>query len=165
MGDRLTAPTPLRADHDLTSFDCGNEALNVWIKTRARKSEGLSARTYVVCSAKVVVGYYSLNTGAVMRSGLPGSLKRNMPDPVPTLLIGRLAVHKDQQGQGLGSDLLKDALLRCLEVGEIAGVRAVMVQAIDEAAAAFYRKYEFQSFPQGGMTLFLPMETLERALS
>jgi len=165
MGDGLTAPAPLREDHDLSAFHCGEDSMNEWIKRRARRVEGLSARTYVICRQAEVVGYYALNTAAVMHSGLPGALKRNMPNPVPTLLIGRLAVHKDLHGLGLGGDLLRDALLRSLEVAEIAGVRAVMVQAIDEKAVAFYRKYQFQPFPQGGMTLFLPIETLERALT
>src|SRR5206468_979714 len=122
---RLRPPEPLAATHDLSRFSNGVHAsLDDWLRERARASEGLSARTYVVCANEEpnrVVGYFSISTALEQRNALPSAkLRRGMPEQVPLLLIGRLAVDAQWRGQGLGSALLSDALARCLAASEIA---------------------------------------------
>lgn len=165
----ITAPEPLQAAHDVEHFACGrHEALNIWLRDRALTSEGLSARTYVICDAANplrVVGYYTITTAMEQRTGLPGArLRRAMPEQVPLLLIARLALDQDWQGQGLGSDLLADALRRCLSASDIAGARGVIVHAIDEDAARFYEGFGFLRTPLGDLTLLLPIETLRAVM-
>lgn len=161
----LSAPVPINASqHDLTRFQCRHEALNDWLKIRAIKAEGASARTYVVCSGSQVVGYYSLVNGGVERDKAPSNLRRNMPDPVPAMLLGRLATDVSFERQGIGGGLLKDALLRTLQASKIAGLRALMVHAIDDDARAFYLARGFSEFPTDSRTLFLSIETIVKAL-
>ena len=157
-------PVPIDSTHDVAGFSCGNDALDDWLKTPALKAEGRSARTYVVCEGSVVVGYYCLATGAVARSAAPGAVRRNAPDPVPVMIVGRLAVAERCKGQGIGSGMLRDALQRVLQAAEIVGCRAALVHAIDEAAADFYSKHGFVEFPSGARAMFLVLETLRRAL-
>jgi GNAT superfamily N-acetyltransferase len=159
------APVPLNANHDVSHFDCGKEPLNSWLRTRAARNEGRASRTFVVCHRTgPVAGFYSLNTGSVQQADAPKELARNMPDPIPTLLIGRLAVDKQYQGQGLGEDLLRDALARALTVSQEAGMRAVLVHAIDQDIIPFYAGYGFKAFPGGSLTLFLPVEHIAAAI-
>lgn len=157
-------PTPLLPTHDSSAFSCGHSSLDDWLKTSALRSEGRTSRTYVVCEGNVVVGYYALATGAVAHLGAPGLLRRNAPDPVPVVLIGRLAVSRSHAGRGIGAGLLRDALLRTLEVGRTVGCRAVLVHPIDADAGRFYARFGFLPFPAGPDTLFLPLETVEAAL-
>jgi len=157
---RITPPSPLCPDHDCSRFDCGNELLNKRLAT-AHVNEGRTARTYVVCSGTKVIGYYRLATGAVKRQSLPKKIRQGNPDPVPVMLIGRLAVDQAFQGKGIGPGLLRDALLRIAGAAEVVGCRAVLVQAIDGRAAAFYSTADFIAFPSGSRTMFLPIETLE----
>jgi GNAT superfamily N-acetyltransferase len=134
-----TAPEPLDPKHKIDLFDCGEVTLNNWLKERALKSESSgAARTYVVCSDNRVVGYYCLSTGSVMRSQAPSKIRRNMPDPIPAIVVGRLAVDRNHQGQGLGKALIKDAVLRSLQASEIVGIRAILVHALNEKAKQFY---------------------------
>jgi predicted N-acetyltransferase YhbS len=164
----LRAPEPLRADHDFSGFDCGAPELNDWLKRRGLASEGLTARTFVVCEGARVVGYYTLAAGAIMRVALKAVRPRithNTPDEIPVLLIGRLAVDKRVQRAGIGRGLLKDALLRALLAAQQIGIRAIVVHALDDAAAAFYRRFGFQSAPLGTRTYLLPIETVTRALA
>ena len=160
----LSPPTPISEAHDLTSFDCGKPVLDDWLRQRALRSEGQSARTYVVCNENIVVGYYCIATGGVSHAGLPGKLKRNMPDPIPVMVVGRLAVDKNHQGRKIGRGLLKDALQRILALSKVAGIRAVMLHAMDEDAAKFYLKYGFIEYPGGSRTMFLPIESIQAAL-
>lgn len=131
-------------------------------------SEGLSARTYVVCSAdqpNLVVGYYAISTAMEQRAALPSAkLRRGQPEQVPLLLIGRLAVDSSVRGIGLGAELLADALRRCLAASEIAGVRAIVAHAIDEDAASFYERHGFVRSALGERVMLIPIETVERAL-
>lgn len=157
-------PEPLQADHDLSKFDNGKHAtLNEWLKLRAFASEGLSARTFVICAeAKEVVGYYTVSAALEQRAALPtAKLRRGMPDDVPLLLIGRLAIDHRHQGAGLGAALLIDAMRRCLSVSKSAGVRGVVVHAIDDDAVRFYERHQFIRSPLGERTLFLPIETVD----
>ncbi len=153
----------------MDAFDCGKDPLNDFLKRRALKNEGKASRTYVVTAntgnmAGKVVAYYSLSTGAVTHDGAPGWAKRNMPNPLPVLVLGRLAVHSDHQGKGLASGLLREAFRRAVEAANIAGARALIVHAIDDEAIGFYTPYGFQRFPTDGRTLFLPIETIAKAL-
>ncbi|MFD1611561.1 GNAT family N-acetyltransferase [Sphingomonas tabacisoli] len=162
----LSAPAPILPSHDLQAFDCGEPALNDWLKQRALKNESRFSRTYVVCDGNRVVAYFCVAAGAVERSAAPGKLRRNAPNSVPVSIIGRLAVDRDYTGRGLGADVLADALRRIALASQSIGIGTVMVQAKDEQAKRFYLACaEFQEFPQDSRTLFLPIETVAAALS
>jgi len=165
----LCAPEPLGPGHNISRFSNGvHPSLDQWLRERARASEGLSARTYVVCPRSApgrVVGYFSIATALEQRRVLPtAKLRRGSPGQVPLLLIGRLAVDAEWRGLGLGSALLADALKRCLAASEIAGARGVIAHAIDEAAAAFYERHGFIRSPLGERVMLMPIETV-RALA
>ncbi|MGH8225481.1 MAG: GNAT family N-acetyltransferase [Gammaproteobacteria bacterium] len=155
----LSAPKPLGDSHDLADFDCGEPALNEWLRRRARHNETHGAsRTFVVCDGPHrVVGFYCLATGAVAREDSPGRIRRNMPEPIPVMVLGRLAVDLKYRRCGLGRGLLKDALLRTLSVSAEVGVRALLVHAISEDARIFYKHWGFRQSPTDGMTLMLAL--------
>lgn len=161
----LSPPQPIQADQDVSQFDSGRPTLDDWLRQRATKNERSGAsRTYVVCESVRVVGYYCLSTGSVENKQAPGKVRRNMPDPIPVMLMGRLAVDRSQQGKGLGRALLKDAILRTLKAADIAGMRALLVHALDEKAAGFYRHNGFLASPFDPLVLMLPLDTARRAL-
>ncbi|GAA0556703.1 GNAT family N-acetyltransferase [Rhizomicrobium electricum] len=161
----LSGPAPLTAAHYLGAFDCGRPVLNEWLRTRALKNEGRGgSRTYVVCTENQVAAFYAVAAGAVTRERAPSALARNMPDPLPVLIIGRLAVDTRYQRMRLGAALLKDALLRCLNASREIGATAVLVHALDDEAAAFYAQYGFKPFPQEPRTLYLPMAWVAKGL-
>lgn len=161
----FSAPAPLTATHDIAQFDCGRAVLNEWLRTRALKNEGRGgSRTYVVCEGCRVVAYYAVAAGAVSRERAPTSLARNRPDPLPVLLIGRLAVDAQHQRMRLGAALLKDALQRCLNASREIGATAILVHALDDEAAAFYAQYGFKPFPAEPRTLYLPMAWVAKML-
>lgn len=166
---RPSPPGRLTDRHDLTAFRNGKHAsLDAWLRERALASEGLSARTYVICNAAAparVVGYYALATAVEQRIALPSAkLRRGMPEHVPLLLIARLAVDQEFQGIGLGTDLLADALRRCLAASDIAGARGVIAHAIDDDAVGFYRRHGFLLSPLGERVMLLPIETARALL-
>ena len=139
--------------------------LNDWLKKRALKNQGNGAsRTFVVSVGNQVVGYYALASGSVERMESTKSIARNMPEPIPVMVLGRLAIDLSVQGQKLGGALLKDALLRTLSVAENVGIRAVLVHAISEEAKRFYLQYGFQVSPIDPMTLLLPIRHIEGLL-
>lgn len=159
-GSGLSAPVPLTAEHDLSGFDCGEPALNDWLRHRALKNESRFSRTYVVCENNRVVAYFCISAGAVERAKVPGKVRRNAPDTIPVSVIGRLAVSRDHAGKGLGADILSDALRRIAIASQSIGIGAVLVQAKDEATKRFYmRCAEFIEYPEDSRTLFLPIET------
>jgi len=163
--ERLTAPVPLSVDHDLSKFDCGEPALNDWLRHRALRNESRFSRTYVVCVGLEVVAYFCISAGAIEREAAPKKLARNAPNSIPVSVIGRLAVSRDYAGKGLGADILSDALRRVAIASRSIGIGAVVVQAKDEAAKRFYmRCAEFIEFPAESRTLFLPIETVVSAL-
>lgn len=163
--DALSPPVPLTAAHDLSAFNCGDAALNDWLRHRALKNESRFSRTYVVCRGNAVVAYYCISAGAVERAGAPGKVRRNAPDSVPVSVIGRLAVSLDHAGKGLGADLLADALSRIALASQSIGIAAVLVHAKDDAARRFYLRHaEFIEYPEDSRTLFLPIETVLEAL-
>lgn len=161
----IGAPEKLLAGHDLADFDSGELALDDWLRRRAlANEESGSSRTYVVCMGKRVVGYYSLAVGAVAHVGAPGRVKRNMPDPVPAMVLGRLAVDKDFQGRGIGSGLLRDAVLRTVQAAEIAGIRAILVHALSDAAKHFYQRHGFIASPIDPMTVMITVAEAVKTL-
>jgi len=164
-GGEISAPEKLTADHDLASFDFGEPALDDWLRRRALKNEESGAsRTYVVRAGDRVAGYYSLAVGAVAHAESAGRIKRNMPDPVPVMILGRLAVDTAFHGQGIGAGLLRDAVLRTLQAAEIAGIRAMLVHAISDGAKRFYEKYGFRASPVDPMTVMITLAEAERML-
>ena len=155
---RLIAPTPLLAEHLTTNFDCGSDSLNEWIIHRALKNESNGgSRTYVVCDDNHVVAYYAIATGSIERKVVPGRIRRNMPEPIPALVLGRLAVDLCLQGQGFGQGLLKDALARSINVSEQVGARVLIVHAINDKATTFYRKHGFVESKLACNTMLLPL--------
>lgn len=165
-GVGLSAPVPLTAEHDLSDFDCGEPALNDWLRHRALKNESRFSRTYVVCQGNRVVAYFCISAGAVERGAAPGKVRRNAPDTIPVSVIGRLAVDRDHAGKGLGADILSDALRRIAIASQSIGIGAVLVHAKDNAAKRFYlRCAEFIEYPEDSRTLFLPIETAIAAFS
>jgi predicted N-acetyltransferase YhbS len=163
LSGSIRAPEKLTPDHDLSQFQCGEPALDDWLRRRALQNEDSGAsRTYVACDGNKVVGYYALAAGAVAHIDAPGRVRRNMPDPVPVMVIGRLAVDQTLQGQALGPALLRDAILRTLQAADIAGIRAILVHAISERAKAFYEKWGFISSPMDPMTLMITVGKHEK---
>lgn len=163
------APRPIQEEDSVKDFDCGKPPLDDFLKQRAYKNEGKASRTYVVCSttgedAGAVVGYYSLAAGAVAHDDAPAWAKRNMPNPIPVFVLGRLAVDSHHQGSGLGKALLKEAIQRTLEASRTIGARALVVHAVDDDAIGYYASFGFRRFPTDSRTLFLPVETLANSL-
>lgn len=157
MEINVTAPALLTEGHELQPFDCGNEVLNDWLRRLAIKNQYLNAsRTFVICleSTQRVVGYYSIATGSVSHADLGRSLRQNMPDPVPVVLLGRLAVDASTQGHSYGKWLLNDAVLRISNLADQVGIKAIMVHAIDGKARAFYEYFGFVQSPIAANTLF-----------
>jgi GNAT superfamily N-acetyltransferase len=153
---QIGPPEKLSADHDISGFDSGEPLLDDWLRRRALGNEASGAsRTYVVCAGGRVVGHYALSAGAIAHTHAPGRIKRNMPDPIPVVALGRLAVDKASHGKGVGTGLLRDAVLRTLQAAEIAGVRAILVHAISEAAKRFYEKHGFVASPVDPMTVMI----------
>lgn len=152
----LSAPEKLTAAHDLSRFACGERELDEWLRRRAIPNEEQGAsRSYVVCVERRVVGFYALAAGAADHTIAPGRVKRNMPNPVPVMVIGRLAIDLGFQGRGLGSALLRDAVQRTAQAAEIAGIRAILVHAISENAKRFYERCGFIPSPVDPMTLMI----------
>lgn len=152
-------PVPLTAAHDTSAFSCGHESLSTWLNKRALTNAVSGAtRTYVVCQdPNLVIGYYALSAGSIASESAPSRLRRNMPDPLPVIVLGRLAVHSDWSGRGLGSGLLRDTVLRSLQAAELIGVRALMCHAIDSEAKAFYLKHGFMESPSDALTLLVSL--------
>lgn len=165
-GGRVGAPEHLTAGHDVAAFDSGEPALDEWLKKRALPNEASGAsRTYVVCAEGRVAGYYALANGAVAQQRATGRVRRNMPDPIPIMLIARLAVDRAYQGGGVGSGLLRDAILRTLQAADIVGIRAILVHAVSEEARRFYSHCGFAATPLDPLTLMITVAEAERQLA
>jgi len=155
----LSAPVPLVPEHLLDDFACGVDSLDDWLKRRARPNQiSVASRTYVVADGAKVVGYYCLASGALVLSDAPASMRRNMPDPVPIAVLGRLAIDKSCQGRGVGVALLQDAVLRTLQASDILGIRGLLVHALSVEAKAFYEHHGFVASPAQPMTLILSLK-------
>lgn len=155
----IHAPELLSGHHQTADFDCGEAVLNHWLQKMALKNQHHHAsRTFVVCNQhRQVLGFYALAAGAVTHPLAIGSVRRNMPDPVPVVVLGRLAVDKSMQGQHLGAALLKDAVLRSQNVAEQIGVKALLVHALNESARDFYLRYGFSVSPIDDWVLMLKL--------
>ncbi|NNM71626.1 GNAT family N-acetyltransferase [Enterovirga aerilata] len=155
----LSPPELLTDTHDLTQFESGQDSLDDWLRRRARANQVSGAsRTYVVSEGVQVVGYYCLASGAIAAIDAPGPVRRNMPDPIPMAILGRLAIDRRWQGKGLGTALLQDAVLRTAQAAHIMGIRGLLVHAISEDAKAFYEHYGFKASPSHPMTLVLSLK-------
>jgi GNAT superfamily N-acetyltransferase len=165
MADALGPPEHLSPAHDVAAFESGVPELDDWLKKRALANEATGAsRTYVVCAGGRVVGYYALATGSVAHAHAPGRMRRNMPDPVPVMILGRLAVDRAWRGRDLGRSLLRDAVLRTLQAAKIGGIRAILVHAVSDEAKRFYQHYGFRASPVDPLTLMITVADAEKAL-
>jgi GNAT superfamily N-acetyltransferase len=160
---QFETPEPLAASHRLERFDCGEAVLDDWLRRRALANQASGAsRTFVVADPDgFVLGYYALAAGAVSHQLATNGVRRNMPDPVPVLVLGRLAVDRRARGLQLGASLLQDAVHRAVAVSRDAGVRALLVHALHEQARQFYEHYGFQSSPLHPMTLMLRLSGMK----
>jgi len=151
-----SAPRPTSEGDDVALFDSGEPNLDDYLRTRAFANhvEGAS-RCFVTCRNGRVVGFYALASAAVERSMAPGRVRHNMPDPVPVILLSRLAIDRKEQGGGLGSHLLRDAIERCVQVADVIGVRAMLVHALHDQARAFYTHFDFEPSPTDPLHLLL----------
>ncbi|MDE2894022.1 MAG: GNAT family N-acetyltransferase [Chloroflexota bacterium] len=167
MSDRTPeyrGPVLLTTEHRTESFDCGDASLNQWLRRRALRNQGDgSSRTWVVTLDDRVVGYYASSAAALARSEVPGRMRRNQPDPLPAMLLGRLAVDSEHQGRGLAGALLKHFLLKSLEVAQLTGLRLVLVHAKDRQVANFYAHFGFESSPFDDLTLMLLIKDIQSA--
>jgi len=158
----LSAPDLLSSAHDLTKFMCGVASLDDWLRRRALANQTSGAsRTYVVTEGGNVIGYYGLASGALTLNDAPRPIRRNMPDPVPLAILGRLAVDQSWRGKGLGVALLQDAVIRTTQAAGILGIRGLLVHAISEDAKTFYEHHGFQASPTQPMTLVLSLKKSE----
>lgn len=155
----LSSPILLATDHQLDDFACNVDSLNDWLKKRAYQNQLSGAsRTYVVLEGKRVVGYYCLASGALELNDAPTQFRRNMPNPIPVAILGRLAVDKSFQRKGLGVALLQDAVVRTAQAGGILGIRGLLVHALSIEAKAFYEHHGFVASPTQPMTLILSLK-------
>jgi predicted N-acetyltransferase YhbS len=164
---KLGTPQALNDGHVLDQFDSGREALNQWLRTRALANQKADyTRVIVVTHLQEVVGYYGLSLSSVQRGDLPRKLRSHpAPNPIPCLLLGQLAVDRRWQGKGIGIALLKDALIRAVKIAEHAGTRAVVVNALDEAAAQFWTRVGFLATPHDSQTFFRTIADIRASLA
>ena len=161
----LSAPCPLADGHQVVDFASGVASLDDWLKRRARANQSSGAsRTYVVCDGDRVVGYYALASGCIAVQDVPGRFKRNMPDPIPVVMLARLAVDSAYQGRGLGRALFRDSARRVANAADAIGIRGVVVHAISEQAKAFYLALGFDPSPRDPTTLMVTLPDLRAAL-
>jgi GNAT superfamily N-acetyltransferase len=162
----LLPPEPLADHHDLGDFTSGEATLDDWLKRRARANQVSGAsRTYVVCAGVQVVGYYALASGVVAVEAAPGRFRRNMPNPIPVVVLGRLAVDQSWQGRGIGRALFRDVAQRVAHAADAIGIRGIVVHAISEEAKAFYLALGFDPSPLEPMTLMVTLADIRAALS
>ncbi len=163
---RPLPPAPITPSHDLTRFDSGEPSLDDWLRRRAIRNQATGAsRCFVVATGKIVIGYYTLSAGVIERAAAPGRIRRQQPDPLPVLLLGRMAVDQRWQNRGIGQGMLRDALLRAVAVSVEAGVVAVLVHALSEPARQFYRSRGFVESPLQPMTLMMTLATVRQILA
>ena len=154
----LTRPEPLSDGHQLAAFSSGVSSLDDWVKRRAQTNQISGAsRTFVVVENAKAVGYYALASGGIAVTRSVGRLRRNMPDPIPVVVLGRLAVDQSQQGRGLGRALFRDCALRVAQAADTIGIRGIIVHAISEDAKAFYTALGFDASPAEPMTLMVTL--------
>lgn len=157
-------PELLTVEHDLSEFDSGEASLNNWLRKKSLKNQAQGAsRCFVILNTnKQVIGYYTLTAGAIAHEASPKSFKRNMPNPLPILLLGRLAIDKKHHNKGLGSALLRDAMLRAINVSSDTGIFAILVHALSNQAKQFYLSRGFVECPVNPLTLMVTLKTVKR---
>lgn len=160
------APVPLSADHNCNDFDCGNPALNEWLRRHALQNQRANAaRTFVVCRGNRVAGYYSLAVGAVDYATASERVRKGLAHhPVPVMILARLAVDLSYRKKRIGQSLLKDAVIRTLQAAEIAGIRGILVHAKDERARSFYERFGFEPSPLSPLQLMLLLKDVKKLL-
>jgi predicted N-acetyltransferase YhbS len=162
---RLAEPQPLASHHRIEGFDSGTPSLDQWLKQRARKNQVMGAsRTFVVCDSNVVVGFYCLSTSGLVHGRATGKLRRNMPDPIPVVVMGRLAIDARYQGKGLGRALIVDAIRRVVHAADSVGIAGVVVHALDGQAKAFYERIGFIASAHEPLTLMASLPFLKDLL-
>lgn len=160
----VRAPEPLGETHDTAEFASGVDSLDDWLRRRARANQASGAsRTFVVTDRMRVIGYYALASGAVVQNSATSRLRRNMPDPIPIVVLGRLAVDRDWQGTGLGGAMFRDAARRVLQAANLIGIRGILVHAISEEARRFYLSRGFEPSMLDPMTLMVRLADIEMA--
>lgn len=169
MNSRFGAVEPIGSSHQVDRFDCGREQLDRWLRSYAGQGQRRdTARTFVVCRAgeTSVVGYYTLVASQVDRGEATGDVRRGTSKhfPIPVCLIARLAVDRSEQGAGLGRSLLLDALRRADRASRSVAMRAIVVDALDEDAAAFYARFGFKPVSAEPLTLMVPLESVRQKL-
>lgn len=158
-------PRPITEDDETSEFDSGEPSLNEYLRKRALANHAQGAsRCFVTCHDGRVAGYYALASASVQHHQVAGKVRRNMPNPVPVILLSRLAVDRKEQGSGLGKSLLRDAILRSAEASEIIGVRALLVYALNEDARAFYAHFDFEPSPTDPLHLLLLIKDARSAI-
>ena len=158
----IRAPEPLTTEHALGGFDSGVASLDDWLRRRALQNQTSGAsRTFVVCDAGLVVAYYALAASAVAPDATPGRFRRNMPDPIPVVVLARLAITRNHQGRGLGRALFQDAASRVIHAADTIGIRGLLVHAISEEAKAFYLRLGLNPSPLEAMTLIATVADLK----
>lgn len=161
----LAAPAPLGTHHDTEHFSCGVESLDHWLRQRALKNQATGAtRTFVACDGIRVRAYHALASSAVAAEVATGRLRRNMPDPVPVVILGRLAVDQSLRGQGIGRALVRDACMRVVAAADAIGIRGMLVHALSPGARAFYEHLGFEPSPLEPMTLMATLADIRSAL-
>jgi GNAT superfamily N-acetyltransferase len=161
----LGAPTPLADQHQFGAFNSGVPTLDEWLRRRARANQVSGAsRCFVVCADDIVVGYYALASGAVNAAAAPSRFRRNMPQPIPVAVLGRLAVDQTWHGEGIGRALFRDSALRVMHAAEAIGIRGMLVHAISEEAKAFYVALGLSESPLEPMTLMVTLTDLRATL-
>jgi GNAT superfamily N-acetyltransferase len=160
-----STPRPIGSEDDLANFDSGEPSLDEWLRKRALTNQSTGAsRCFVTCRDGQVVGYYALATGSVQRLEASRRVGQGMPEPIPVVLLGRLAVDRKEQGRSLGSALLRDAIARTVEAAEIIGVRALLVHALHERARDFCLHHDFEPSPTDPMHLMLLMKDARKVV-
>jgi predicted N-acetyltransferase YhbS len=160
----FSAPQPLAAHHRVDEFSCGESPLDDWLKRRALANQTSGAsRTFVACESGRVIAYYALASSAVTVATAPGKFRRNMPDPIPVVVLGRLAVAEAHHGKGIGRALFRDAARRVINAADAIGIRGLIVHALSESAASFYVRLGFDPSPLSSMTLMVTLADLRAA--
>jgi GNAT superfamily N-acetyltransferase len=162
----LTPPETLSIHHSCSDFFCGIASLDNWLKRRAYTNQISGAtRTFVICVDNRVVGYYALASGAISIQSALGKFRRNMPDPIPVVILARLAIDSSYQSQGLGRALFRDAALRVVQAADTIGIRGIIVHAISEEAKDFYLALGFILSPLEPMTLMITLNDLRDSIT
>jgi GNAT superfamily N-acetyltransferase len=157
----LPAPAPIDPRHELGDFNCGVDSLNLWLRRRARANQASGAsRTFVLCEGQAVIGYYALASSAVFPAETSGRFRRNIPDPVPVVVLGRLAVATSHRGRGLGRALFQDAASKLFYAADVIGIRGMVVHALSAEAHSFYRSLGLESSPLDPMMLMVTVADL-----